>query len=67
MKRIFLGITLIAALVLGGSVYAQTPKAKTDVKKEQTSTVKKDQKKSDKKTNHKATKAKPMTSTTMKK
>lgn len=64
MKRIFLGITLIAAFVLGGSVYAQTP-AKTDVKKEQTSTIKKDEKKSDKKTNHKATK--PATSTTVKK
>lgn len=41
MKKIFLGIAFVAAMVLGTTVNAQTP-AKKEVKKEQTATCKKE-------------------------
>lgn len=47
MKKIMLGVALVAAMLLGTSAYAQTP-VKKEVKKEQTATVKKECKKDSK-------------------
>ncbi|MEG1544258.1 MAG: hypothetical protein RR382_07010 [Tannerellaceae bacterium] len=43
MKKVVLSIAFVAAMVLGSSVYAQTP-VKKEAQKEQTSTVKKEAK-----------------------
>lgn len=48
MKKVMLGFAFVAAMLLGTSVYAQTP-VKKEVKKEQTATVKKEAKKEAKK------------------